>query len=59
MFSDGWGAYGPVDKKFLAHCKANHSKEFVNYKEIVILPEREVESEIKIGEVNFLAIFKI
>ena len=34
----------------MAHCSVNHSQEFVNYKELVILPENDVIAEIKIGE---------
>ena len=35
MFSDGWKGYSNDDSYFAAHARVNHSKEFVNYKQIV------------------------
>ena len=32
LFSDCWTAYLPIGREFKAHCRVNHSKEFVNYK---------------------------
>lgn len=35
LFSDCWSSYVPLGYNFLAHCRVNHSKEFVNYKETI------------------------
>lgn len=49
IFTDGWKSYEKIGQKFLGHCKVNHSKEFVNYKECVILPERDIAENVFIG----------
>ena len=50
LFTDYWKAYlKPGNDYFIAHGRVNHSKEFVNYKETVILPETEVDESVKIG----------
>ena len=54
LFSDGWAAYNKVGRDyFAAHCKVNHSEEFVNYKEKIIIPETDVDKEITIGNKTY------
>ena len=40
----------PASWEEIGHLSVNHSKEFVNYKEIVILPEKDVATEILLGQ---------
>ena len=35
LFNDGWKGYSNDDNYFAAHARVNHSKEFVNYKQVV------------------------
>ena len=53
LFSDGWKAYVLLGQEFLGYYRVNHSKEFVNYKEYVILPEKDVDKDIMIGNRKF------
>ena len=49
VMSDGWTGYLGLNEHFLAHCRVNHSEEFVNYKQTMLIPQHELPGGLKVN----------